>query len=452
MRLRYDVVVVGGGVAGLVAARELAAQGSVLVLEASPRCGGAVAGAELGGVRTDVGADSYAVTRPEAAALVAALGLEDVAVEPARSDPRLWHDGAALPMPPTLLGVPTDLGSAELVAVVGAAAAGRARDLDARPVGSYPTDVSLGTLVRERMGDAVVDRVLAPLVGGVHASDPDRVEAEAVVPGLLAALAEHGALTAAAAALRGRARATGPVVRGLRGGMSRLVEALLDDLGARGAVVATSRPVAEISRIAGGWRPADGITARRLVLAVPAVEAARLLAGVDDRLAATADRLRQVATADVAVVSLLVRSGALDAEPVGSGVLVAPTDTVVAAKALTHATAKWAWLGSAYGPGRHLLRLSYGRDGAVGHDLAALPELARRDAEVLCGAALPDVEDVRVTRWPGSLVRPVPGHRARVALIERDLEGVDGLAVVGAGLGGNGLAGTIARARAAVLR
>jgi protoporphyrinogen oxidase len=70
----------------------------------------------------------------------------------------------------------------------------------------------------------------------------------------------------------------------------------------------------------------------------------------------------------------------------------------------------------------------------------------------LCGAALPDVEDVRVTRWPGSLVRPVPGHRARVALLDRHHEGVDGLAVVGAGLGGNGLAGTIARARAAVLR
>ena len=74
---RPDAVVVGGGIAGLTAARDLAAAGlSVVVLEGSPQVGGKLRLAEVGGVEVDVGAESMLARRPEAVALAAELGVD----------------------------------------------------------------------------------------------------------------------------------------------------------------------------------------------------------------------------------------------------------------------------------------------------------------------------------------------------------------------------------------
>ena len=65
-RPRRRTVVVGGGVAGLTAARDLAAAGrEVLVLEGSPDLGGKLRSASVAGVTVDVGAESMLARRPE---------------------------------------------------------------------------------------------------------------------------------------------------------------------------------------------------------------------------------------------------------------------------------------------------------------------------------------------------------------------------------------------------
>ena len=62
---RVDAVVVGGGVAGLVAAFELARRGlRPVVVEAGAELGGVVRRHGVAGVVLDAGAESFAVGRP----------------------------------------------------------------------------------------------------------------------------------------------------------------------------------------------------------------------------------------------------------------------------------------------------------------------------------------------------------------------------------------------------
>ena len=101
------VVVVGGGISGLLCAWELSVRGhDVRVIEAD-RVGGSVRSADLGSFPADVGAEAYSSVRPEAAMLIARLGLESVS--PRRSDARLVLSDITARIPAaSVLGIPSD--------------------------------------------------------------------------------------------------------------------------------------------------------------------------------------------------------------------------------------------------------------------------------------------------------------------------------------------------------
>lgn len=389
-----DLTVVGGGVAGLVVARRLALAGvGVTVAEASDHLGGTVARHVVGGIVLDAGAESFAVRGGSVAALLAELGLADDIVEP-RPGPAWLQPahGDAVPLPATgLLGIPADPAADDVVRVVGAAAAAAAARRDAMPLAPGSADLSLGELVRARYGEVVLDRLVAPVVHGVHSQHPDELPLSRAHPALPAELVTAGSLSGAVARLRAAAP-PGSAVAGLRGGVHRLVPALAADVERHGGTIRLGTRIDDVSALRG-----------RVVVATSGV-------------ASVSSPGRRID-----LVTLVVEQDELDAAPRGSGLLVA-SGAPVTARALTHATAKWEWLREAAG-GRHVLRLSYDSPPA---DLAGT---ARADAEALLGVPLPVVVDAAHVAW----TRPAPA------------EPTDAV-VVGETVAGSGLAGIVAHA------
>ncbi|GIH04656.1 protoporphyrinogen oxidase [Rhizocola hellebori] len=416
-------MVVGGGIAGLSAALEAAQAGArVTVLEGSRWLGGKLrtvdgreAGAENFLMRAPAGGPSAAVV------LAQEVGLGADIVHPTGFGAGLYLDGALKALPGgTMLGIPgpdTDLGGI-------AQRAGH--DVDqGKPVLAQGEDAAVGEVVRERMGDDVVAKLVDPLLGGVYAGRADGLSVAATMPGLHRLLQTENTLSAAVgrAISASKAHSGGPVFGTVVGGLSRLVEALVNRLVELGVTVKTEAVVRDLSEV-----DADGV-----VLAVPGGKARRLL----PELGAV-----EVDYASVGLVTLRFPKVSL---PELSGFLV-PENEGLQIKAATFFTSKWEHLRG----GSVLIRASLGR--------AQSPEVLQRGDDDLARTArtdlrqvlgdLPEPVQVSVDRWGGGLPQYAPGHLARVAAVRASLEDSP-IALAGAAYDGIGIPACVSSGRAA---
>ena len=535
---RWDALVIGGGIAGLTAAWDLVRAGlRPLLIEARGYTGGLVAAGSIGGARMDLGAEGFVVRGQAATSMLAELGLHTAAPH---GRPRLFLP----PLAPgadeqssqwglhrfpdhAYLGIPADPLAPDVVAIIGQEAARRAaQDADLPgTVGTGPEDSGdLASFVAARMGAGVLERLVRPIVAGIHSADPADLAADVVMPGLRRATAELGSLSAAVAAVleRRRARKDGAggrsVDAAVEGGLFRLTDTLREAIEAGGGTVRT-RTGAQWLRPgrgqehAGGQAPAawrvgiaptrrgatpsdepvpDGaqevVTTDRVVVACSAGAALRLLRGIPN-LPASATELTVPVGAPIARFTLVARVPELSGEPVGSGLLVAPAglaepaasssagagasglvsdetdpgegpvslaDCPVRAKALSHLSAKWPWVGAElralHGPDVHALRLSYGRPGQPRPQVDL--QVALDDVAALTGVRIePEaVIDHMLVRWDGTLPPVTPAYRERTRRLEEQLAPVTGLEVTGAWVAGTGIAAVVEHARAAVGR
>ncbi len=451
------VAVIGGGVAGLAAARRLAAGCRVTVLESSPRFGGKLAPLSLEGVRLDAGAESFLARRPEAVDLVHELGFGVMVVHPTAEKPRVLIGGRPVRVPPSLLGVPTDL--AALAVVLSDEGYARAAEEPRREWGPLPDDIAIGAVVDDHFGAEVTDRVLEPMLGGVYAGRSRELSFAAVAPDLFERARAGGSLLHHARAAA-RSDQDGPVFAGLAGGVSRLVDALVQELRRHGATLRSGATVRSLRRrTGGGFELAVGaagegtsgspaaVEVDAVVLATPAHAFARLLSEAVPAAAEWAD----VPYASVAVVTLVVR----DVRTEGSGLLV-PPGVLPTIKAVTHSSAKWAWVAEAaqrrWGPGVSVVRASVGRVGEEA--LLQLPDeaLLQRtyaEAQELPGWSRSHLVTGHVSRWGGGLPQYRVGHRQRVARLRATLAAEPGIAICGAALDGVGIAACVASANRA---
>ncbi len=216
-----DVVVAGGGITGLVAARAAAIAGaSVTVVEPGP-LGGKVRSSPFDG-ELDEAADAFLARVPEGVALCEELGLAGDLVSPAQRRAFVWVDGALRLLPEgQVLGVPTDLDELAASGIVSAAAVARAATDLERPASISEGDVPIGAFVRDRLGDEVAERLVDPLVGGINAGDTDRLSLAATVPQLDAAGRRGPSLIDACRAQRAAADRSAPVFFAPRGAWER---------------------------------------------------------------------------------------------------------------------------------------------------------------------------------------------------------------------------------------
>lgn len=462
-------VVVGGGVAGLSAAWELSGVPGVevTVLEGAPGLGGKLRTAEVAGIGVDVGAEAVLARRPEAVDLMREVAPDEPVQHPARAGASVLHAGGLAPMPTrTLMGVPADpLDPAGLAALVGAQAARRTDDRG-RAWAPLEGDVAVGRLLRERLGDAVVDALVEPLLGGVYAGDPDALSLRATVPALWPAVARGESLTEAVARVMPAAPRKGsepaPVFAGLTGGVGRLPGLVADAAARRGVLVRTGAVVRALERgpDGRGWRLTVGptrtpevIEADDVVLAVPAAPAGRLLAGLAPDAATTLGRVRY---ASMAVVTLALPGRAVAEAIGGSGYLVPRAEGRRRGwdvKGVTASSTKWPWLGRrAADRGLTLLRGSIGRVGeehALHRDDADLVATLRRELGSAVGVEVPAPVDAHVQRWGGGLPQYPVGHLEDVERVRASVARLPGLALAGAAYDGVGVPACIASGRAA---
>ncbi|MEX3609516.1 protoporphyrinogen oxidase [Rothia sp. LK2588] len=458
---RESAIVIGGGIAGLLAARQLAQAGmKVTLVERRNHLGGAVGAHLVGKLVLDSGAESFATRTSAVSDLLTELGLGEKIVSPNPTGSWLYLPDGPHPAPKTgVLGIPGDLADPTVREILGRAGLRRAKFDKHLPASIGSSATTLGELVRVRMGQAALERLVTPVVLGVHATHPDTLELDSIAPGLREKMRETGSLATAAMMLR-KASKAGSQVAGIAGGMNQLSEALVNDVIRLKVRILTGYDAIAIDRdpATGRWtliqrQPEIGLKAaassgKYIVLASDGPNCTRILGS---HLPGAV--VPQVgAGPEVALVTLVVDQPELDRFPRGTGLLVSEQVKSVRAKALTHATAKWEWIKDAAGPGRHVVRLSYGRasdDGPLQEVKLyddQLIQLALHDAQKLLGVTLnrSHLIGADVVRWNGSLPTATPGHREKVNTFREALKDLPGVTAVGAWLAGNGLAAVTA--------
>ncbi len=304
------IVVIGGGISGLACAWRLQRLGaSVLLLEQEDRTGGVIRSISRDGVLFEAGPQSFLLA-PALADLIAEAGLQDDLQLANPRAPRYVVIGGRLRKVP--LGPLGFLSSG----LISARTKARLLSEPFRHATPPDDDESIAAFIRRKFGDDLLDRLVAPMVSGIYAGDPERLSLRGAFPALHQWEKQFGSVLRGMIKSRpakdespgGNQRSSSrPGLAALAHGNESLVARLAERLGdsvQRGArVLSISRAPAgsearfEVVSNRAGQR--ETIPAAAVVVAAPARVAASLLAP----LLPAAAELAGIEYAPVAVVA-----------------------------------------------------------------------------------------------------------------------------------------------------
>jgi protoporphyrinogen/coproporphyrinogen III oxidase len=452
-----SLVVIGGGITGLSAARALARRGNdldVTLLERDSRLGGKILTEHDAGITYEAGPDAFVARDPAILQLCSELDLGDDLIPPDVFGARVWSGDKMKALPPDwAFGLPVSASSLLTSDLLPVDTKIRALADLVAPGKLTGDDIAIGDLVRRRLGGQLLERVVDPLLAGSRAGTVDDISLAAAAPQLDAVARSSPSLIRGL----GRARREGrlpqgpPPFLGIPGGMEQLVERITSSMPR--VTLHTGTGVARIEAPSGGGYQIfrdDGtaMEAAGVIVTTPAFEAAALLESLDPEAARQLYRIQYASSA----VAVLVYEGGNEKIPgIGSGFLV-PSRQHKVLSACTWFSKKWPWATPA--DGSLVLRCFVGRSGrhaALALDDDALVDLI--DAEVREALEITaSLWASKLYRWDRGLPHYRVGHLQVVEKIDAALAAHPGLAVAGAGYRGSGLPDCVRQGEEAAAR
>ena len=436
-----NITIVGAGISGLSAAFELQKSGfEVTILEGSERLGGKILTSEIEGFNIDAGPDSFLTRDPEMRDLCFALGVGDELVPPTGKPAKVWVDGEMHNLPKHhFLGVPLDLDELEGLSLLTKEGTKRAK-LDLTLPDNKPNKgETVGSLIRRRLGDEVMDRLVGPLLGGINAGDADDLCLESGVPQLFnASQGDSSLVRSVQDFLKNQTRdPASPVFLthpdGLETVVKRLEQAIDSDIRRNERV--TSVEISDNSIVVKG---SQEYQSDAVILCIPAFSAANILHGSCPN---TSNLLAGIQYASMAFITFAFNKSDVS-EFNGSGFLVGRDENLLTT-ACSWTSEKWAHLKN---KDTVFLRLSVGRfDDTEALDMEdnTLIEKLKDELATLTGVKA-DPVSTRVTRWPYSFPQYELGHGEKVNAIRQQVAvEMPGMFLAGSPFKGIGLSACI---------
>jgi oxygen-dependent protoporphyrinogen oxidase len=481
------IAIVGGGIAGVSAAYEVAKQRQAgarvecILFEATDQLGGTVESERRDGFVLECGPDSWVTEKPEARELAMELGLESEIIFSQDQQRKTYlADGRSLyPFPDGMrMMVPTqraDMLDSPLFSWQAKLAYLRepklAKQLKATALDAAnpPRDEPVRDFIFRHFGAEVADTVAAPLLAGVFGGDISALSARAVLPAYVAIEREHGSLIEG---LRQRARDANPampIFSTLRNGIAGLLDGMVSHIPEKG--IHCRSHIEAVEPTANGWRVHGDMQSAKgheldfmfdaLLIATPAKTTAGLLRPLD---ASMAELLPQHSSSAI-VVNFGFMPEQVNAMqiPRGFGFLVRQRDNAepvasessrrslesLAQRALLACTFVDQKFQHRAPQGACLLRAFFGgpnADALLHLDDAMLRSLAHAALGCILGK-LPEPAVSLVRRLPDSLPLYRVGHLKRIAELESRAATFPHLYFIGNAYRGVGLPDVIRAAR-----
>jgi oxygen-dependent protoporphyrinogen oxidase len=450
------VAIIGGGITGLTAAyhlqtaRQTGLKVDFVLIEKEKRLGGKILTERTDGFIIDKGPDCFLSEKPGVIELAKKLDLVNRLLPSNEANKRTFilSSGKLHELPEGLVFmVPTKIWpflSSRLISWRGKLRLAMEIFL---PRGNIQRDESLASFIKRRFGTEALEKIVEPLIAGIHANEPEKMSLKSCFPRFLEMEQKYGSLIRGMLATQRKVQ-TGATFNGIRrtyfmsfrGGMADLTEALAKkippesiELGVQAVGIEyRSTLKSAIFRILCSNR--EPLEAEAVILTTPAFISAELIKSVKSDLAS---KLAEIPFVSSATVSLAYQAAELGQPLAGFGFVVPRTENRQI-MATTWSSSKWA---DRAPKGFVLVRAFVG--GARNQSLVELEDrglinLVKREFKDILGISAAPVL-VRVHRWRKGMPQYTLGHLDRVAEIEQQAANFPGLFFAGGSYRGVGI-------------